>query len=162
MKPLSEATAKIASKSFERKYIALGRIVKNWEEIVGAKLADKAQPVKIQYRYKSKNKNSKNKGEKPTATLEIATSSSHATALHYQKDLILERINQIFGERWVTAIKFVNVPSNTIQKPKSKTKPPLTTEEKKALSELTFSVEDEQMRKRLETLGTAIFTDQKS
>ncbi len=52
MRPLSEATAKIAGRSFEPKYIALGRIVNNWRDIAGTKLADKAQPVKIHYRKK--------------------------------------------------------------------------------------------------------------
>lgn len=154
MRPLSEATAKIAGKSFQRKYIALGRIVKNWNEIVGEKLADKAQPVKIQYRKKKAN-------EKPDATLEIAASSANATMLHYQKDLILERINQIFGERWVTGIRFVNVPSNAPVKARKKAKAPLTEGEKKTLSDMVFEVEDEEMRARLENLGQAIITDEK-
>ena len=155
MRPLSEATAKIAGKSFQRKYIALGRIVNNWREIAGPSLADKGQPVKIHYR--------KKKGQKtPDATLEIAASSADATVLHYQKDLILERINQIFGERWITAIKFVNVPSNTQGKAFKKPKAPLTDSEKKTLSEMVLKIEDEEMRARLEQLGRAIVMDEKS
>lgn len=155
MRPLSEATARIAGKSFERKYIALGRIVNSWREIVGDKLADKAQPVKIHYR-KSKDK------KKPDATLEIATSSADATLLHYQKDLILERINQIFGERWITSLRFVNIPSNTAHKTAKKPKAPLTENEKKTLSDMVFEIEDDTLRDRLENLGKAIILDQKS
>lgn len=155
MRPLSEATARIAGKSFERKYIALGRIVNNWRDIVGAKLADKAQPVKIHYR-KSKDK------KKPDATLEIAASSADATLLHYQKDLILERINQIFGERWITAIRFVNTPSNTQSKSIKKIKAPLTAAEKKTLSDMVFEIEDDRLRASLEQLGQAIILDEKS
>jgi len=155
MRTLSEATAKIAGKSFERKYIALGRIVNNWNDIVGEKLADKAQPVKISYR--------KKKGaSKPDATLEIAASSSNATVLHYQKDLILERINQIFGEQWISAIRFVNVPSNTQGKILKKAKAPLTESEKKTLSDMVFDIEDGEIRSRLEHLGQAIIMDEKS
>ncbi|MCB9983968.1 MAG: DUF721 domain-containing protein [Rhodospirillales bacterium] len=155
MRPLSEATARIAGKSFERKYIALGRIVNNWSDIVGEKLADKGQPVKIHYR--------KKKGaQKPEATLEIAASSADATLLHYQKDLILERINQIFGERWICAIKFVNIPSNTQGKVFKKPKAPLTAEEKKTLSDVLFGIEDADMRARLERLGQSIIMDDKS
>jgi hypothetical protein len=106
MRPVSEAAARIADISFSRKYIALGRIVSHWGEIVGAQLAHKAQPVKINYR-------KKDRGQKPDACLDIAVSSADATLLHYQKDLILERINQIFGERWITAIRFVHAPANT-------------------------------------------------
>ncbi len=156
MRPLSEATAKIAGRSFQRKYIALGRIVKNWEDIVGAKLAHKAQPVKIMYR-KGKN------GAKPTATLEIAASSADATLLHYQKDLILERINQIFGEQWVSAIRFVNTPSNSQPPIKmQKFKKPLSESENKALSHSVLDIEDEDMKSRLLKLGQSIFTDKKT
>ncbi len=154
MRRLSEATAKIAGKSFERKYVALGRIVNNWRDIVGEKLADKAQPVKIDYR-KSKNK------QKPEATLEIAATSADATALHYQKDLILERINQIFGDRWVTGIRFVNVPSNMQTKSFKKPKAPLTEGEKKTLSDMLLNIEDGDMRSRLEHLGQSIIMDDK-
>ena len=29
--------------------------------------------------------------------------------LHYQKDLILERMNRVFGEQWISDIRFVDV-----------------------------------------------------
>lgn len=155
MRPLSEAAARIAGKSFERKYIALGRIVNHWEDIVGAKLADKAQPVKVVYRKKEKQKS-------PEALLEIAASSADATLLHYQKDLILERINQIFGERWITAIKFVNVAANTGKLSRRKAQKPLTNLEKNHLCELLQPVADEDIRKKLESLGQAILMETKS
>lgn len=155
MRPLSESVAKIAGKSFERKYIALGRIVNNWPDIVGHKLADKAQPVKILYRKQADKK-------VQDATLEIATSSANATMLHYQKDLILERINQVFGERWITAIRFVNTPSNTVSTKRKKPKVPLTEREKKTLSDMVFNIDDEDMKERLQRLGQAIIMDHKS
>lgn len=158
MRPLSESTSRIAGKNFSRKYIAIGRIVKNWDEIVGANLADKAQPIKIQYRKARK------KGQKLTATLEIAASSADATLLHYQKDLILERINQIFGDKWITAIRFVNVSVNTAPLSRHKRKkshPPLTINEKKTLSTMTDIVADAEIRQKLEHLGLAILTGNK-
>ncbi len=155
MRRLSDATAKIAGKSFERKYIAIGRIVNNWRDIVGERLADKAQPVKIHYR-KQKNQ------AKPSATLEIATSSADATAMHYQKDLILERINQLFGEQWISAIRFVSIPSNAPLKPMKKRKAPLTPDEKKTLSDMVLSVDDESMRDRLQQFGEHIIKSEKS
>jgi len=154
MRTLSEATAKIASLSFERKYIALGRIVKHWHDIVGPSLADKAQPVKLHYRKKTEKTSTH-------VTLEIAASSADATLLHYQKDLILERINQIFGERWITAIKFIQIAANTQPQLRKKARPPLTASEKKTLSELLISIEDYDMKQRLENLGQAILMDQK-
>lgn len=152
MRPLSESTARVAGKSFERKYISLGRIVKHWPEIVGAALAEKAQPIKIHYRKKEKQ-------EKPDALLEIATSSADATIMHYQKDLILERINQIFGERWVSAIRFVNVPANPSGLKRKKIRQPLTNHKKKDLCDMLEIIEDAEIRARLERLGEAILTE---
>jgi hypothetical protein len=156
MRPISEATARVTGQSFSRKYISLGRILSAWREIVGDKLADKAQPVKINYRKREKN------GD-PVAILDIAASSADATLLHYQKDLILERINQIFGDKWITAIRFVAAAVNE-GKPRSKPKKPripLTEDEKNHLSGMLESCPDPDLKARLEILGQAIYTEQK-
>lgn len=152
MRPIAEATARITGKSCSRKYIALGRIVNAWPEIVGADLAGKAQPVKINY---IKQKVAKT----PVAVLEIAVSSADATLLHYQKDLILERINRIFGEGWVTAIRFVPVAANTGKKTRLKPKKSLTEQEKTYLSGILDSVEDPDVKNSLAALGQAVMTD---
>lgn len=149
MRPLSEATARVTGKSFKRKYIALGRIVNHWSEIVGEKLASKAQPVQIHYR---KHK----KSQKPVASLDIAVSSADATLLHYQKDLILERINQIFGEQWISAIRFVHAPSNSQSSFGKKQARPLTQDEKDSLSSLLAEIADDEIKSRLSRLGEGV------
>jgi hypothetical protein len=153
MRPISEATARVTGKSFDRKYVAIGRILNSWREIVGDKLAGKAQPVKINFR-------KRDKGQPPIAILDIATSSADATLLHYQKDLILERINQIFGDKWITAIRFVAAAAN---KPLNKPKKPrkaLTDGEKSHLSSLLETCPDADLKAKLENLGQAIFTEE--
>lgn len=151
MRPVSEATSRVLGQSFNRKYIALGRIVSNWNEIIGEKLAGKAQPVKIRYR-------KHDKGQKPEAALDIAVSSADATLLHYQKDLILERINQIFGERWITAIRFVSIPANKEPPGHKKTRHPLTAQKKKTLSGMLSGIDDPDIRDRLGSLGKEILS----
>ncbi len=155
MRPLSESTARVASKNFSRKYIALGRVVKQWDEIMGSEFADKAQPVKINYRKATRNK-------EQTATLDIATTSSYATILPYQKDLILERINQLFGSKWITDIRFVagNISETNISTKKIIS--PLTQSEKKYLSGVLEQVEDPEFKDRLEKFGKALISDIKS
>ncbi|MCB9995703.1 MAG: DUF721 domain-containing protein [Rhodospirillales bacterium] len=154
---LSETVPKVTDKVFSRKYTMLGRLVTRWQDIVGPELADKTQPVKIRY---MKHKSDKGKA---TASLDIATSSADATVLHYQKDLILERINQIFGDRWITAIRFVPIAANA-PAPKKRPKPTkiLTPDEKKHLSAVLESVEDPELQEKLQKLGTAILQDQQS
>ena len=160
MRPLSEATARVTGQNFKRKYIALGKIVNSWSEIVGEKLATKAQPVKIRYRkYKAA------QTEKPEVLLDIAVSSAEATLLHYQKDLILERINQIFGERLIDDIRFVSTPSNEGMIRRKKIKTPLTGQEKTTLShmltDMLGSVSDPDIKDRLISLGESILTKDK-
>tara|TARA_B100000780_G_C21072161_1_gene431482 strand:+ start:465 stop:938 length:474 start_codon:yes stop_codon:yes gene_type:complete len=155
MRPVSEATAKITNQVCGRKYIALGRILSQWTEIVGPELATKVQPSAIKYRkYKQRPKN-------PDAVLEIATSSAYATKLHYQKDLILERINQVFGEQWISGIRFINVAPNTADRPRIKKTPVLTPDEKKYISETLDYITDIEVRNRLENFGQSLLLDNK-
>lgn len=154
MRLISEATSRVTGRSFQRKYIALGRIVNAWEEIVGEELATKAQPVRLRYR-------KHDKSGAPNTTLEISVSGAEATLLHYQKDLILERLNQIFGERWITGIRFVQTPANTPPLRRRKAKTPLTAQEKNTLSGIISAVGDPEIRSRLSHLGEAIITGSK-
>ena len=154
MRPVSESTARIARHNFSKKFVAIGRIVEHWDEIMGNEFADKAQPVKLNYRKGVK-------GQKATATLDIATTSSYATTLPYQKGLILERINRIFGDQWITDVKFVaSELSETPITPK-KRNTPLTGSEKNYLSSVLDDVEDPDIKERLERLGKSIITERK-
>ena len=150
LKPISDSVSKLTKETFSRKFVSLARILSQWDDVVGAEMAGKCQPVKLHYR-KPKSAN-----EKPQATLDIAASSADATVLHYQKDLILERINQLFGDKWVTGVKFVHIPFNT-KKTSQTPKPRMPTEED--ISNLKASldyIDDEDIKKRLERLGQGI------
>lgn len=151
MRPLSEPVTRISGKTFSRKYIALGRIVAEWEKIIGPELTAKAVPVKIDYRAPS----GKSKAGAKLASLHIATTESWSTTLHYQKDLILERINGLFGGGWIEDIRFVILPRESL-KPPAKSKRLLTEDEKKFLSGMLESLEDQELKTKLETLGREI------
>lgn len=150
MRRLSDATSKVLSKNFSRKFVSIGRIVKSWDEIMGAKLAAKAVPQRIQYR-KARKKN-----ERPIAILEIAASEADATMLHYQKDVILERITNVFGEPWITDIKFVAADMLTKKILAKKASKPLTGEQKNHLSDMLDGVSDQAIHDRLSSLGEGI------
>lgn len=121
---------------------------------MGEKMAAYAQPLKIHYR------KPKRKGDKPETTLEIATSSAHASLLIMQKGVILEKINHIFGEAWISDIKFVHTPANAPEKPKKPIKP-LTEEEKNSLSLMLEEIEDPEIKERLINMGEALLQDMK-
>ena len=140
----------VADKIFARKFVALGRIITHWSEIMGEDLAQKAQPLKIHYR------KAKRKGDRTSATLEVATSSANASLLIMKKGVLLEKMNQIFGDAWITDIKFVHTPANRVNVPKtSKSKKPLNSEQKNALTSMLDMVEDSEIKERLERFGKA-------
>lgn len=151
MRPLSEPVTRISGKTFSRKYIALGRIIAEWDKIIGPEFSAKAVPVKIDYRAPS----GKTKAGAKLASLHIATTESWSTTLHYQKDLILERINGLFGGGWIEDIRFVILPREGL-KPPAKSKRLLTEDEKKFLSGMLESLEDQELKAKLETLGREI------
>ena len=154
MKPVSRSVPALLSKAFQRKYIALGRIVTHWAEVVGPDFADRAQPAKIHYR---KGKTAK---DKSTATLDIAASSADCAVMVYQKDVILQRINQLFGDGWVTDIKFLHVEPKRPSKPPKRIKT-LTSDEKNHLSQILETVDDPDIKERLARLGQSILQESK-
>ena len=156
MRHLSEPAARVAKENFSRKYIALGRIVNCWEEIIGADMAALAQPVQIMH-----HKTPKKKNEKPACTLSIACSSAHATTLHYQKNLILERMSKIFGERWITDIRFVPIKKGHAVKKRRilKRKRPLGDDDRAFVAETLGQITDDDIKQRLESLGANILKE---
>lgn len=152
---LSESIPKVTDKTFSRKFISLGRIVTHWAEIMGADMASKAQPLKIHFR------KPKTARSLPQTTLDIAVSSADAVLLTYQKDVILEKINRVFGERWITDIKFVHMPDN---RPATRPKPrkTLTDDQKSHLSQLLEGVTDPDIKARLESFGLSMLERENS
>lgn len=155
MRPLSEATARVSSQNFQRKFVALGRIAENWAEIMGASMADKAFPTRLYYR------KPKTKGEPPRTILYVAASDAHATTLHYQKGVMLERINHIFGEQWIQDIKFVAASDIVALEKHQRYNPEaLSSEAEDVLVETLADIEDEDIRNALKNLGEDIFRNQ--
>lgn len=152
---MSESIARLTKQSFAKKFVSLGRVLSHWNDIVGADMAQKAQPLKLHYR---KPKDAK---EKPQASLDIAASSADATVLHYQKDLILERLNQIFGERWITDIKFIHAPVARDKATAASRKKIVSAAQKTTLEEDLSRIDDEDLRKRLEKLGLGVLSNPK-
>jgi hypothetical protein len=139
---------------FQRKYIALGRIVTHWKELVGEDMAARSSPSRLQY-YKPKQA-----GEKARATLEISASSADCSVLVYQKDVILQKLENFFGDRWVTDIRFIHAEPKQIAPPPRRTKI-LTEDEKKYLSQVLEGVDDPDIKERLASLGQSILQEKK-
>jgi hypothetical protein len=161
---ISESVPRVAGQAFGRKYIMLGRLVTHWADIVGAEMAMQAQPVAMKYRTAKKKdgaaKDNKKDSKPAEFTLEIAADSAAATVLRMQVDLILARINQIFGSNWITAIRFVPKATDGQQNNRFIKRPkPLTPDQKQSLSTMVKDVSDPELQERLQRLGAAILQE---
>lgn len=155
---ISESVPRVAGQAFGRKYIMLGRLVTHWADLVGEDVARQAQPAALKLR-----NGRKKEGEAPEFTLEISTDNATATVLQYRIGLILERINQTFGARWITAIRFVPKSADSQQNTRFARAPkPLTADQKQSLSDMVKDVPDPELRACLQRLGTAILQDRRS
>lgn len=152
---LSNTVPKVTGKVFGRKYIMLGRLLTQWTEIVGEDLAHKTTPVKLRSM-------KDHKTGKRSSSLDIAASTADATLLHYRKDLILERLNLLFGEGLITSIRFVPKAINESKPKRSYRKKPLSLDEKEFLSSVLEDVEDDTIKEKLQKLGKAILQDKGS
>lgn len=134
----------------------LGRLVTHWADIVGADVADRCHPSGLRFR--------KVPGQSfAEASLDIAAPPADATVLHYRKGLILERINQIFGEQLVAAIRFVPLAASEQNRKNARASArppkPLSPLERRELQQLLEKIDDPGLKERLERLGTSILQD---
>jgi hypothetical protein len=80
--------------------------------------------------------------------------------MQYQTGLILERINQLFGDDWITAIRFVHVPANTANcTDNAHQKRELSDNEKNGLDVLLDAVTDYEIKERLKSLGYQVLVN---
>lgn len=165
LRPLSNSVPSIINKVCGRKFILLGRVLSQWERIVGKDLAEKAKPVKIGYRKARGNSNEK------IAVLELAVCSADSLLIQHQIGIITEKINMVLGEGVIGDIKIVHSASydereNTMGKRQSGkalfAEKDLTNEQKSNLSLLLEGVDDPELKSKLESLGEGVIRKNRS
>ena len=161
LRPISKSVHNVTDKTFSRKHIALARMMQRWRDIIGDDFAEQAQPYKIKYR-----KSGQGRKKHSEAILVIAVQSAQSTLLHYRKDLILSRINRIFGEDWISDIQFRHLPANnepggTWRRSPSQSQH-LNPSEEQRLTNILENVGDDELRHRLDRFGKAIWHHQEN
>ncbi len=157
LKPLSSPISKLNTTLFERKFVALGRLLEYWDVIAGKDLAKVSRPVKLKFR-KGKKESGKGLRNVSEAVLEIATDSSNAMLFTYRKDLVLEKINQIIGTTAVSDILIRHQKIETIN-PVTDAETPnvLDKAREQKLADTLAGVSDPEIKERLMKLGTYVY-----
>ena len=127
------------------------KIITDWRLIVGDKVATCSTPTKLILK----------KGKYDGTLFINVTSSSIATELYYQTDLILEKLAFYFGYRAVTKLKIVQTPNYDGTQPipaKQNPETILANTQKDHLTTMLSEIEDEGLRSALFTLGAYVIT----
>jgi hypothetical protein len=141
---MSRMLPDVAGKALGKKGLGYGKLVTDWQMIVGADLGGATAPVKLAFP----------KGQRTDATLTIDIVPARAIEAQHMLPQLIERVNAVFGYRAVARIKLVQRPPT--QKTPHANLRPLSPHEESELVELTAIVPDGELRLALESLGRAV------
>ncbi len=127
------------------------RLLTHWEEIVGADIARIAQPLKVSYGRKGLG-----------ARLTVLARPAHAPELQMQLPRLKERVNASYGYSAISDIRITQTgdapgfaePEQSFEH--DAPRPSLSAEKAEKLDNLVADVEDETLRKLLQSLGENI------
>lgn len=150
--PLAELLDKCIDKALAAQGFAAGDILLAWDDIVGARLARFARPLRISWPRQSKF------GEQNVpATLEVRASSAFAIELQHMAPVIIERINAHFGWRCIGRIVIRQGP---VPPPKLEPPPPPPDPQAQAkASAAAAGIADERLRDALTRFGAAVISN---
>lgn len=151
MKSIKAVVNRVVNPIAKKRGIIHGKIILEWEKIVGPQYATYCAPLKIAFR----------QGYRTYGTLHLKVNPSHALLLTHSQDLILEKVNTFFGYPAVGALKIMQVPFtprasstflNVIKTPLSRRRQPLdiSPQERldKALEDLQALIAQEEKNKK--------------
>jgi hypothetical protein len=147
LRPLSDLLHKTLGPVFAKQGFASAEIIARWTEIVGAEIADHAQPEKIQWSRVSAGQ------PREPGRLVLRVEGPVALEIQHLSGVILERVNRFFGWEAVGTIRLRQAPLRR----KLRAEPPAPDPQSTArIKAALIDIEDEQLRDALARLGAAI------
>jgi hypothetical protein len=147
-KALAQALPAVTRRILGKRGFAEGSLVNDWSSVVGEEIARRCIPKQLSF---------KRSNERRDGTLTLRVESGFATELVYLEQQLLERINAHFGYRAVAKLRLLQGPVIDRKKRPRQAPRPLTRTEENTLNAKVSEVEDEDLRKALADLGTAVF-----
>ncbi len=139
----------------KRAGISIG-LIQSWEEIVGARLASRTRPEKLNWPRRM----SEDDPFQP-ATLVIACEGTAALQLQHEAGEVVARVNAFLGFTAVGRIRIVQKPVATEPRAPKPRPRALTQGEREGLSGQVHAIEDEGLRASLERLGASVIGSRK-
>ena len=147
-KLLSQLVGKTIADAFARQGFASTGLVTHWREIVGAEVADHAEPMRMNWPRRI------NEEDPEPATLVLRVDGPVALEIQHMSSVIIERVNRFFGWRAVGRIQIRQAP--LVRRDK---KPALRKPDPDAVARLAAGMTDianEDLRAALARLGASV------
>jgi hypothetical protein len=144
---LSTLTSGLLAESFRKQGFASAELVTKWPEIVGADIAEHAEPLKIQWR-----RPAEGEPQEP-GTLVLRVEGPAAIEVQHLAQVILERVNRFFGWQAVDRIALRQAPLKRDRRKPLRTADPAETAR---IAAALPAIEDDDLKQALARLGAAI------
>ncbi len=103
-KPLRDVVGKTIGEAFRKQGFASAELVTRWTEIVGADIAARSEPIKIQWIRPADGE------EREPGTLILRVEGPAAIEIQHSTNVICERVNQFLGWRAIARIALRQAP----------------------------------------------------
>jgi len=94
---ISSLIDEIVLNGAKKRGFSISLILMKWKEVVGEYFYDITIPLKITF--------NRNSGE---GTLHIGINEAHAPEINLQKEILIEKVNQIYGKKIISKLKLKN------------------------------------------------------
>ena len=122
----------------KRRGLAEATLLTEWARVIGPEIAGRCQPVSLSR----------------DGLLHLDVSGSAALELQHSEVQVVERINTFFGRPTVRRLRLRQAPpKRRAFVPRPAPPPPLTPDDKERISETVASVDNDELRHALESLG---------
>lgn len=153
-RPFSDLLGPALADALKARGFATADIIGHWPDIVGVRLAEQSQPLKIQWPPRPK----MDKPDTPAqpATLILRVESAFALEVEMGAAQIIERINAVFGWRCVGKLR---LKQGAVEHPERRERPrppELSPAAARQLKKDLGGIEDQGLREALERLGRQV------
>jgi hypothetical protein len=146
-RPLRELAGKVVGEPYRKQGFASAELVTRWTEIVGADIAARSEPVRIQWTRPADGE------EREPGTLVLRVEGPAAIEIQHLAGVVCERVNRFLGWRAVARLALRQAPlRRAARKPRRRIDEAAAAQVAKTLPDIA----DDDLRQALGRLGAAV------
>ena len=146
-RPLRDVLGKTIGDTFRKQGFASAELVTRWTEIVGADIAARSEPIKIQWTRPADGE------EREPGTLVLRVDGPSAIEIQHLVGVICERVNRFLGWRAIARIGLRQAPIVRKEKKRSRN---VDHAEAARVAETLTDIGDDDLRQALARLGASV------